>query len=522
MAYRTSRASDLRSYQTMASRASDYITLRASRFPDISGYTHNLSLRSAPLDFIDTRPRKKQSTVVTNTFRLADIEELDAAEEKATTISTGYSGYTKIVLLIMRCAVRMMKRLLLRFIASLQMDLNRFLDKYKEELLDTDVGEKYRYILYPTDGGFSNFAKWDMSLLSCVFAEVFRRILVQHVSRVNATFDRFLMRHRISITSTPAGRAYMTVLYPKTGRYSHIRFWNLSLLATVLHKACKDPLHIPSHLFRDIGYIFKLRKELYHYTEPLLGQDDYARYLTSIKGFINRGLVYLNNKPFRKKTLHEAAEIENGLFFQEQGRPAKVPRGQHSVTERIDNIDKKIDNLYKLLLRLEDGSHSEPMLGNETMLSQDEHSTGRSEGNPLPSRLNHIRESLDDARRDLNGVADSLIESHHQRGIQRLSPVQDTMPFDGGHVVDGAAHAQFVSSTPIQNHTEDEVKDNILGQQRFKNAMNAVRKHGTGRGGKQQVKQKQSDILTKTDSQHSSGTVSEPANKKFTMPKKKK
>ncbi|WAR14415.1 hypothetical protein MAR_004520 [Mya arenaria] len=440
MAYRTSRASDLRSYQTMASRASDYITLRASRFPDISGYTHNLSLRSAPLDFIDTRPRKKQSTVVTNTFRLADIEELDAAEEKATTISTGYSGYTKIVLLIMRCAVRMMKRLLLRFIASLQMDLNRFLDKYKEELLDTDVGEKYRYILYPTDGGFSNFAKWDMSLLSCVFAEVFRRILVQHVSRVNATFDRFLMRHRISITSTPAGRAYMTVLYPKTGRYSHIRFWNLSLLATVLHKACKDPLHIPSHLFRDIGYIFKLRKELYHYTEPLLGQDDYARYLTSIKGFINRGLVYLNNKPFRKKTLHEAAEIENGLFFQEQGRPAKVPRGQHSVTERIDNIDK----------------------------------------------------------------------------------MQDTMPFDGGHVVDGAAHAQFVSSTPIQNHTEDEVKDNILGQQRFKNAMNAVRKHGTGRGGKQQVKQKQSDILTKTDSQHSSGTVSEPANKKFTMPKKKK
>ncbi|KAH3823221.1 uncharacterized protein LOC127882105 [Dreissena polymorpha] len=333
------------------------------------------------------------------------------ASAKTVEVSTGYTGYTKIVLLIMRSAMRVMKRLLLRFISALKLDLTSFLDKYKADILDTEVGEKYRHVLYPMRGPDTTITKWDMSVLTCILAEAFRRILILHVKRLNATFDGFLRRHRTSILSSPTGRAYMLILFPKSGRASEVKFWNMSLLATVLSKACNDPLHIPSHLFRDIGYICRLRKELYHSTEPLLTHDDYVRYLASIKGFIERALVYLGSKAFKQRALQEVAEIEKGIFYdtgneRKGGIPKDIAESTSIVTERIDVIDKKIDYLYRMVQRLEGSSQlSEPTVGgNETFFSTEDHYTSRSEGNPLPSRLNHIRESLREAQRDLHAA----------------------------------------------------------------------------------------------------------------------
>ncbi|WAR08754.1 hypothetical protein MAR_018712 [Mya arenaria] len=261
--------------------------------------------------------------------------------------------YNNILQMLIRCCATVMKRLLPMFVSSLGYTcVDQFLSREKAHILKMPSAslQTNQAILYPPSGAQTQIEEWDMSLLSCVFTQVQRKLLCNEIAD---PMDPVLMQYKLEVLATTVGQQYEDKLYPRSGKPTEVNTWNMSLCSCLFSVLCPKPQTLYVRLAESFNVLREMRNTLCHSERLEMENEVYEEHMLVLKEFISSGLTYIGDVAFETEIKEDLDDIEHGKMRSyvaiDHKHLQESYKSERVIYQRLDSLEKAVQQLtYQL------------------------------------------------------------------------------------------------------------------------------------------------------------------------------
>ncbi|XP_052811189.1 uncharacterized protein LOC128238912 isoform X2 [Mya arenaria] len=261
--------------------------------------------------------------------------------------------YNNVLQMLIRCCVKVTKRLLSMFVSLLGYTcVDQFLSREKAHVLKMPSAslQKNQDILYPPSGTQTHIEKWDMSLLSCVFTHVQRKLLCYEIAD---PIDPVLIHYKLEVLATTVGQQYEDKLYPRSGKPTELNTWNMSLCSCLFSVLCPKPQTLYVRLAESLNSLREMRNNLCHSERLEMEHLVYEEHMPVLKEFISSGLTYIGDVAFETEIKEDMDDIEHGKMRSYVAIDHKHLQESYDsdreTSQRLDGLEKAVQQLtYQL------------------------------------------------------------------------------------------------------------------------------------------------------------------------------
>ncbi|WAR08755.1 hypothetical protein MAR_018713, partial [Mya arenaria] len=257
--------------------------------------------------------------------------------------------YNNILQMLIRCCVKVTKRLLPMFVSSLGYTcVDQFLSKEKAHILKMPSAseKKNRDILYPPFRTQTQIEEWDMSLLSCVFTQVQRKLLCYEIAD---PIDPVLMHYKLKVLASTVGQQYEDKLYPRSGKSTEVNTWNMSLCSCLFSVLCPKPHTLHVRLAESLNVLREMRNTLCHSKRLEMEHVVYEEHISVLKEFISSGLTYIGDVAFETEIKEGMDDIEHGKMRSyvaiDHKHLQESYESDREISHRLDGLEKAMQQL---------------------------------------------------------------------------------------------------------------------------------------------------------------------------------
>ncbi|XP_052810544.1 uncharacterized protein LOC128238548 isoform X2 [Mya arenaria] len=269
--------------------------------------------------------------------------------------------YNNILQMLIRCCVKVTKRLLPMFVSSLGYTcVDQFLSKEKAHILKMPSAseKKNRDILYPPFRTQTQIEEWDMSLLSCVFTQVQRKLLCYEIAD---PIDPVLMHYKLKVLASTVGQQYEDKLYPRSGKSTEVNTWNMSLCSCLFSVLCPKPHTLHVRLAESLNVLREMRNTLCHSKRLEMEHVVYEEHISVLKEFISSGLTYIGDVAFETEIKEGMDDIEHGKMRSyvaiDHKHLQESYESDREISHRLDGLEKAMQQLTLQLQNDQEGRH---------------------------------------------------------------------------------------------------------------------------------------------------------------------
>ncbi|WAR08814.1 hypothetical protein MAR_018772, partial [Mya arenaria] len=257
--------------------------------------------------------------------------------------------YNNILQMLVRCCVKVMKRLLPIFVSSLGYTcVDQFLSREKAHILKMPSAslQKNQDIIYPPSGTRTKIENWDMSLLSCVFTHVQRKLLCYEIAD---PIDPVLMHYKLEVLATTVGQQYEDKLYPRSGKPTEVNTWNMSLCSCLFSVLCPKPQQLYVRLAESLNGLREMRNTLCHSERLEMEHLVYEEHMLVLKEFISSGLTNIGDTAFTTEIKEDMDDIEHGklrsYILVDHKHLKESYDNDRDISQRLDGVEKAVQQL---------------------------------------------------------------------------------------------------------------------------------------------------------------------------------
>ncbi|XP_052807308.1 uncharacterized protein LOC128236473 [Mya arenaria] len=257
--------------------------------------------------------------------------------------------FNNILQMLMRCCVKVMKKILPIIVTSLgYTSVDQFLSTEKPHVLKMPLAslQKNQDILYPPTRILTNIEQWDMSLLTCVFTHIQRKLITKEIG--NPT-DPFINLYKAQVLATTVGQEHEEKLYPQSGKPTNLNKWNMSVCACIFSVVCPKPNTLHVKIAESLNSLREMRNSLCHTESPEMEPLVYEEHITVLKDFVNSGLTYIGDVAFETEIKKDMDDIENGkmrrYIVADHKHLQESYANDRDTSQRLDGIEKELRKL---------------------------------------------------------------------------------------------------------------------------------------------------------------------------------